>query len=229
MEQRTALLDIDSGRRIAEEQLTRAVMSVLHQTAHRNVEQFANLGHTFFANRTLQMLHEILVKHIGKSLLDDTHLTYATIGKDEIGHFAALLDKATIATHHHLVHRRIIVGTNDTANIEFAIFLLLRLAVHKDDAARHGVGTRDVGVIERLDMSRQTGQAELLLNLGEQACLPLFGIELLLLFELVNAILPAVLLGQFEELALIAALGYERHAAIGQNAGLKRNDEFGRT
>ena len=77
-------------------------------------------------------------------------------------------------------------------------------------------------------MTRQTRQAELLLDLGEQACLTLFGIKLVLLLELVDAILPTVLLGELEELALVATLWDKRHATVGQNAGLERNDEFGR-
>ena len=116
-------------------------MSVLDQTAHRNVEQLAHLRHPLFANRSLQMLHEILMQHVGKALLDDAHLTYATIGKDKVGHLQMLLDETTITTHHHLVHRRIIVGTNDTADVVFAVFLLLGLAIHEDNATGHGVGT----------------------------------------------------------------------------------------
>ena len=77
-------------------------------------------------------------------------------------------------------------------------------------------------------MTWQTRQAKLLLNFGEQACLSLFGIKLILLLELVDTILPTVLLGELEELALVATLWYKRHTAIGQNAGLERNDEFGR-
>ena len=86
---------------------------------------------------------------------------------------------------HHLAHGGIVVGANDGLDVVFAILLLAGFAHAEDDTGRHGIGARDVRVVEALDVCGQFVQFQMFLYLLEQARVFLLGIELLGLFQAV--------------------------------------------
>ena len=117
-----------------------------------------------------------------------------------------LVGHALIAAAHYLLHRRIIVGSDDGLDVVFAVFLLGRAHALEHHATRHGVGARDIGVVETLDVVGELGQLQLGLQLLHQARLLLLRVELFSLFEPVKLVLTAVHFRQLEQMALVAPL-----------------------
>ena len=93
---------------------------------------------------------------------------------------------------HHLFHRGVVVRTLD--GLDIIVFIVAFRGLHRleDHTGGHRIRTRDIRVVEALDLIGQFGQVEFVLQFLHQTGLLLFGIQFLGLFQTVELILFAV-------------------------------------
>ena len=106
------------------------------------------------------------------------------------------------------------------------IVLLRRFSVAEHHARCHGICALCVGVVEALDVTRQLRQAEIFLNLHQQARRALLGIKFLHGVDSVDFSSTGVVVRHVEQLTFVAALWHsEQHADV-LEIGDERHDNF---
>ena len=188
----------------AEEQFVGAVAVVFCQSGNRN--------------RQVKLAFGDFPHHV--------HLPFTTIGDDEVGQGLLFLHHAAVSPSDHLLHGRVVVGTDHGFDIIFPIVLPRGLHTFIYDAAGNGVGARDVAVVETFYLVGQLLHAQKLLQLFHQSCLLLFRIQFFGLFQPVKLILLAIHLRNFEQMLLVAALWDKELSILDLPIHLEGDNDF---
>ena len=149
----------------------------------------------------------VQVQRVFDNLPYHFHLPFAAIGDDEVGQGKFLVNGTAVAAENHFLHRSVVVGADNSADVVFSVFLFGRFELFEHYARCNCVAAADVGVVEKLYAERGLGEFELVLYLFHQPHALLLGVELFCLFEPVEFVFLNVELRQSEQLVLVAALG----------------------
>ena len=152
----------------------------------KSVKQFRSAVSAVFGksgNGNTQM------KFVLDNFTNDLHLSFSTIGDDEVGQGRTFFDKACVAASDNFLHGGIIIGSFYGFNIKFAIVLFAGLTHFEYHAGGYGIRALDVGIIKTFDVGGHFLHVELVLYFFQDAYFLLLGIQLVRLFQAVYFIL----------------------------------------
>ena len=161
-------------------------------------------------------------------LANHFHLSASTVGNDEVGQGSPLFLQPRIPTHHHFLHRGVVIGPHHGFDVVFSIFFFTRFQPFEHHAGRHGILAADVRVVEQFDVNRQSRQAQIVLDFRHEACGFLLRVELFSLLQTVELVLLHVQFRKVEKLLLVAP---QRNGLFGHfigNVDVKRHHNFAR-
>ena len=121
------------------------------------------------------------------------HLPQTTIRNDQVRHLCLFIEQMLIASSYYLAHTRIVVRALHSLDIKFLIVALTGFRHSIDDTSCDSVRTLYIGVIEAIDPPGQSRETHHLLHFRQDTYTALLGIQLILLFEPVEFILPYIL------------------------------------
>ena len=147
-----------------------------------------------------------LYPHFVKRLSHHPYLSLASIGDDEVGELLPLVTQAVVATHHHLVHRGIVIRSLDGLDVEESVVLLGGDAALKDDTGGHRLRSLDIGVIEALHVPGERRQTDRALQVSQDLHIVLGRVELLRLQILILDELIHIVLAQVQDMLSVAPL-----------------------